>query len=57
MAFKIVIQPCTSAFDDGNLNNEIARILRELADRIENDDYPSEIVDVYGTPIGKVENY
>jgi hypothetical protein len=36
--FKLFINADNSAFDDGNRNNETARILHEVADRLDNPD-------------------
>lgn len=37
MVFKLHINTDNAAFDDGNKGHEVARILRELADKLESD--------------------
>jgi hypothetical protein len=45
-----------AAFDDGNKEAEIARILRELADKIEAGREPESLMDINGNLVGRV-NY
>ena len=53
----IRIKTSNAAFQDGNREAEIARILRELAERIEDDEYPAKLKDVNGNTVGTVEGH
>ena len=53
----IRIKTSNAAFQDGNREAEIARILRELAERIESDEYPAKLKDVNGNTVGTVEGH
>ncbi len=44
-----------SAFTDENYHEEIARILRNLADKIENGNSPTRLLDSNGNSIGTFE--
>lgn len=50
MKIKITIDCDNAAFADGNNGSEVARILREAAERIDGDDIPS-------TPTRKGDGY
>lgn len=52
---RLTIETDNAAFDDGNRDNEVARILREAADRIENgsqDDFG--LYDFNGNKVGNL---
>jgi hypothetical protein len=53
----ITINTENSAFteEDFYMNAEVSRILHDLADKIENDHYPSKLRDLNGNTCGKVE--
>lgn len=52
---KITINTVNAAFD-GAWQHEVARILRELADTLENvQRQPESLLDVNGNKVGKVE--
>lgn len=59
--FRLTIQTDNAAFDDDNFSHELARILRQLAERAENLSPPadksySEVVrDINGNRIGEWE--
>jgi hypothetical protein len=44
-----------SAFQEGNLNFEIARILKKLAAKIENGNIPEKILDINGNKVGNID--
>lgn len=56
---KITVQIETdnAAFEDHpkGVNGEVARILRELADKIENGQEPESVRDINGAKVGTVE--
>lgn len=54
---KIVISMLTenAAFDEGNEEYEVARILRKLADRLESGARPEVLMDINGNRVGIVE--
>ena len=45
-SININIITTNSAFEDANLNHELARILRELADKVEDNDIPYYLNDI-----------
>jgi hypothetical protein len=51
----IMIKTGNAAFDEDYPGREVARILRKLADRVENEEYPSKLMDSNGNAVGKVE--
>lgn len=58
--FKVEIATDNAAFTDGNLEGEVARIMRDLADRIERGDLQSEkwcniARDINGNVVGKAK--
>lgn len=53
--FKLEIETGNAAFDDEGAAYEIARILRALADRIENGDSAGSVRDVNGNKVGHFE--
>ena len=52
---KIEIKTSNEAFQDGNFNYELAKILKELADKIENGYEPEKIMDSNGNTVGKIK--
>jgi hypothetical protein len=52
---KITIKTGNSAFEGGNKSYELARILRKLAEKVENGIYDCKIMDVNGNTVGKME--
>ena len=54
-SININIITTNSAFEDANLNHELARILRELADKVEDNDIPYYLNDINGNRVGIVE--
>ncbi|USN14348.1 hypothetical protein KABACHOK_05350 [Brevundimonas phage vB_BpoS-Kabachok] len=53
--FKLEIETGNAAFDDGDKAYEIARILRALADRVENGDEAGSVRDVNGNKVGSFD--
>jgi hypothetical protein len=51
---RITIDTGNAAFDDGNREYEVARILREAADRIENGAEDFTLRDINGNKVGSV---
>ncbi len=51
----ITIKTGNAAFEGDNMNYEIARILRNLAEKIENDNMPSKLMDINGNKVGTIE--
>jgi hypothetical protein len=51
---KLMIETTNDAFADGNEKNEVARILRELADKLENGNEPTIMRDYNGNVVGTV---
>ena len=51
---KIEIKTDNEAFSDGNEDSEIARILRKLADDLENGRHPYYTIDINGNKVGKI---
>lgn len=54
---QINIETVNSAFDEGNMNSEVARILRSMADRIEEGFEVGTLRDVNGNKTGTVEYF
>lgn len=54
-SININIQTVNAAFDGENLNYELARILRKLADQIEDNNMPYYLKDINGNSVGIVE--
>lgn len=56
MNFHLTINCENAAFGDGNAGNEVARILRHLADRVENSDLAGgdefRLMDFNGNRVG-----
>lgn len=52
---EIMIQTENSAFQDGNRQFELARILRKLADDIENGNKVKSLMDINGNKVGEVK--
>ena len=52
---KIEIKTGNDAFQDGNYYEELAKILRELADKIEHGNEPEKLMDSNGNAVGKVK--
>lgn len=52
---NISIETTNAAFQCGNLDIEKARILKELAEQIENGELPTQLRDIDGNTIGLVE--
>ena len=52
---KIAIKTTNSAFEEDNLYPELTRILRKLANSIEEEYIPSCLMDINGNKVGKVE--
>lgn len=52
--FRVKIETGNAAFSDGNRNYEIARILRELADKLEHGHEPATVRDINGNTVGTV---
>lgn len=50
----ITINTKNAAFDE-NENLELARILKELSERIENNDIPRSLLDINGNKVGTIE--
>ena len=50
--FKVIMNLDNAAFQDRNTEMETARILREIADKIENGDDSLKIYDINGNSIG-----
>ena len=50
--FNLSITTDNAAFDDDNLSIEIARIMREVATRIERGEYYGSVRDINGNRIG-----
>lgn len=50
----IKIKTSNAAFSDGNLDYETARILRELADKIESGSRPETARDINGNKVAKI---
>lgn len=53
--FKLQIDTGNAAFDDGSLKLEVARILRDVADRLEVGAYVNKLRDINGNTVGSVE--
>lgn len=53
-SITITIRTVNAAFD-GQESFEVARILRELADKIENGQEPNSVMDYNGNKVGNVE--
>lgn len=51
---RIKIKTENAAFQDGNKRCEVARILRNLADKIESGESPSKLLDINGNCVGTV---
>ena len=51
----ITIENLGNAAFEEDKNAEIARILRDLADKIENDNIPVKLRDINGNTVGEVE--
>jgi hypothetical protein len=51
---KITINTGNSAFEGGE-GYELARILRGLADKLENGSEPSKLMDINGNSVGTIE--
>jgi len=59
--FKLSIKMDNAAFSDGNSGSEVARILRELATRIDHDDvtqrgFSMTLTDINGNKVGEAKN-
>jgi len=52
--FTITIETGNAAFDDGNEGNEVARILREAADRAEMGSTATPLRDYNGNVVGRM---
>lgn len=52
---KIEIRTGGAAFDDGNLEYEVARILRKIANQIENGSTSGAAMDINGNKVGTYE--
>lgn len=50
----ISIETVNAAFDE-NEGNELARILKEIAEKLENGSQPESIRDINGNKVGKIE--
>lgn len=50
----ISIETVNAAFDE-NEGNELARILKEIAEKLENGSQPELIRDINGNKVGKIE--
>lgn len=50
----LTINTGNSAFDGENCEREVARILRDLADKIEGGREPESVMDYNGNKVGKV---
>jgi len=53
--FVVEIETDNSAFDEGNRNFEVARILRKLADQIEEGTDGTPLRDINGNRVGFAE--
>lgn len=53
--FKLEIETGNAAFDDEGKAYEIARILRDLADKIENGAEAGSVRDINGNKVGSYE--
>jgi hypothetical protein len=53
--FKLTMKLTNAAFAGMNQPYEIARILREVAQKVENEEEISTILDINGNCVGKVE--
>ena len=51
--FKLKFRMGNSAFDDGNKEYEVARILKEIAEKVENGRTEGSIMDYNGNNIGE----
>ena len=51
----VKIKTGNAAFEDGNLETELARILRQLADKIENGYTEGKLMDINGNSVGTYE--
>lgn len=52
---NLSIRTANAAFDDGNAGPEVARILREYADKIDGGDLrPAPLIDYNGNRVGEV---
>lgn len=52
---RIEFSTANAAFDDGDFDYEVGRILKELGQDIENGLRPKKIVDINGNSVGTVE--
>jgi len=52
---NINIQTDNAAFDEGNRGYEIARILRKLADRFEQEENPTSARDINGNKVVSID--
>jgi hypothetical protein len=52
---KITIDVKGAAFDEGNLTNELSRILQELTNNVKMSHLPATLNDINGNKVGKVE--
>ena len=53
--FKIEIETGNAAFEDDNRNYELARILRQIAERLENGENAGRVLDINGNKVGSFE--
>lgn len=52
---KIVIATGNAAFEEAGKENEAARVLRELADRLESGEQPNSLRDYNGNKVCRIE--
>jgi hypothetical protein len=53
--FKIEIETGNAAFEDDNRNYELARILRQIAERLESGEDAGRVLDINGNKVGSFE--
>lgn len=53
--FKIEIETGNAAFEDDSRNYELARILRQIAERLENGENAGRVLDYNGNKVGAFE--
>jgi len=51
--FRLNVETGNAAFDDGKLATELARILRDVADKIENGKDFGSTIDINGNSVGQ----
>jgi hypothetical protein len=52
MAFQIKFETDNAAFGDGNFEQEVARILKDVATKISNGSQDGDVYDVNGNKVG-----